>query len=178
MAKASQSPSRLDHKFLAVDVDYRDGTACAAGVLFDNWADSEPRGTVHSMVDIESDYRPGEFYLRELPCILALIEEHGLAPEVIVVDGYVYLDGPSKPGLGRRLFDALGSKANVVGVAKNKFRGIADDYAVLRGQSKHPLFVTAEGIDIEAAKKAVRSMHGENRIPTLLKLVDQECRTR
>lgn len=167
-----------DCRFLAVDVAYRGDTASVAGVLFADWKDRQPSEVVHSEVAIAGDYQPGEFYLRELPCVVALIEEHQLSPEVIVVDGYVYLDGHTQPGLGRRLYDALGGSVTVVGVAKAPFRGISDDYAVRRGKSERPLYVTAEGIGLEVAKEAVRSMHGEHRIPTLLKLVDSECRTR
>jgi len=48
---------------------------------------------------------------------------------------------------------------------------------VLRGDSRRPLYVTAAGLDPAAAALHVRSMHGPFRIPTLLKRVDQLCRT-
>jgi deoxyribonuclease V len=46
---------------------------------------------------------------------------------------------------------------------------------VLRGQSRQPLFVTSVGLEDDAAQ-CVRKMHGEFRMPTLLKRVDQLCR--
>lgn len=42
-------------------------------------------------------YQPGEFYRRELPCLLAVLA-CGPVAEVIVVDGYVWL-GPERAGL-------------------------------------------------------------------------------
>ena len=73
----------------------------------------------------------------------------------------------------------------VIGVAKNRFRsyvsGSADDPAfesieLLRGDSNRPLFVTAIGMAPRDAAALVRSMHGANRLPTLLKRVDRLCR--
>jgi deoxyribonuclease V len=38
------------------------------------------------------------------------------------------------------------------------------------------LFVSAVGIGVDEAAKAVRAMHGPHRMPTLLKLVDRAAR--
>ena len=43
---------------------------------------------------------------------------------------------------------------------------------VLRGESKKPLYITAKGIDLHKAAEFIQKMHGDFRIPTLLKLVD------
>ena len=65
----------------------------------------------------------------------------------------------------------------VVGVAKQAFAdGVAKP--VLRGASKQPLWVTAVGTDVNSACERVRAMHGEHRIPTLLRRVDALCRGR
>jgi deoxyribonuclease V len=161
---------------LAVDVHYSHRGATVAGVLFHGWKDENPVLEVASFLDATADYRPGEFYLRELPPIMRLIEEHGLFPECIVVDGFVYLDGVSTPGLGKRLFDALGGTVTVIGVAKNRFRGIGERYAVFRGSSRRPLYVTAAGMGLENARGCILRMHGNYRIPTMLKLVDRLSR--
>jgi len=121
-------------------------------------------------------YVPGSFYQRELPCLLAALERAALEPECVVVDGYVWL-APERPGLGAKLFEALGSRVPVVGVAKTAFAG-AESIAlpVLRGESQKPLLVTAAGMEPDLAAERVRSMHGRHRIPTLLKRVDRLCR--
>ena len=48
--------------------------------------------------------------------------------------------------------------------------------SIYRGDSAKPLFVTAVGMTLEEAKAHIASMHGEHRIPTLLRRVDQLCR--
>ena len=117
-----------------------------------------------------AEYAPGQFYLRELPCLLAVIDRLDALPRTIVVDGYVFL-GPERPGLGAHLYDALAGNVPVVGVAKRPFR---DAFAVpvRRGESARPLYVTAIGLAVGEAAAHVRAMHGEHRIPTLLRRVD------
>lgn len=82
---------------LAVDVDYREDKAVAARVLFQNWEDSEPVQELISEIHKVAEYEPGQFYKRELPCVLALLQQLEQVPEFIVIDGYVYLDGNQKP---------------------------------------------------------------------------------
>ncbi len=116
------------------------------------------------------------FWRRELPCILAILKQLPALPAVIVIDGYVWLDGDGRKGLGAYLFDALDGKVAIVGVAKRAFRGSAHAAPVLRGSSDRPLFVTANGMPPVEAAAAIASMHGKHRIPTLLKRVDERCR--
>ncbi|GAB2190084.1 endonuclease V [Sessilibacter sp. MAH1] len=160
---------------LAVDVQYDDNSAFVAGVLFDEWNSEEPKAEYISFLRKIEEYIPGDFYKRELPCILRLLDEHRIAPSCIVVDGYVYLDGKQIPGLGKRLFDALDKRIEVVGVAKKGFKGIASECEILRGKSEKPLYVTSTS-DIEVAKYRIMNMFGGNRIPFLLKRADQLCR--
>ena len=120
-------------------------------------------------------YVPGEFFRRELPCILAVIGQIKETLTALVVDGYVRLrDGP---GLGQHLYDHYGQKIPVIGVAKSYFHD-APAVEVFRGGSRRPLYVTAAGIDVNRAAEHVRGMHGPNRIPMLLKRVDQIGRGR
>ena len=161
---------------LAVDVDYRDGCAYIGGVTFENWTDNNEKDAFVSFLDNVNEYIPGQFYLRELPCILRLIEEHELKPKYVVIDGFVFLDGESKPGLGKYLYDALNNKVAIIGVAKKPFKGISAAYEVYRGLSKNPLYVTSIGVALDDAKTFIRSMHGNYRVPTLLKRVDYICR--
>jgi deoxyribonuclease V len=161
---------------LAVDVHYSATTAFVAGVSFATWESESADHEYTSLVKGVADYEPGKFYKRELPCILQLLREHSLEPECIVIDGYVFLDGASIPGLGKHLYDALNASTPVVGVAKQSFRGIPERYQVLRGNSMRPLYVTAVGMPLAEAKLHVQAMHGDHRIPELLKRVDQLCR--
>lgn len=161
---------------LAVDVDYKNTTAHIAGVAFTAWQDTEPLAIYSSSLAGIENYVPGEFFKRELPCILTLLAEHSLKPECIVIDGYVYLDGVEKPGLGKHLHDALKQKISVIGVAKQPFKDIPEFCEVYRGHSKKPIYVTVEGVLLDDAKHHICSMHGKFRIPVLLKMADQACR--
>jgi deoxyribonuclease V len=158
-----------------VDVHYAIDTATAACVLFDAWTDEEPLRSIVRVLGRPAPYVPGQFYLRELPCLLAVVEPLRAELTTVVIDGYAWLT-PATPGLGARLFDALGRTTPVVGVAKTGFRGAASAVQVFRGTSDKPLFVTAAGLPFEIAAELVRSMHGPHRIPTLLRCVDRLAR--
>lgn len=161
---------------LAVDVHYEKQSGMVAGITFESWSDVTPGNIYLSTIERVRDYIPGQFYQRELPCILKLLSEHGLQPDYIVIDGYVYLDRYSKPGLGKHLYDALFGKVKIIGVAKKPFAGIREDFAIFRGSSKKPLYITSIGEACSAAKLYIMSMHGAHRIPAMLKKVDQLCR--
>lgn len=162
-----------DHTIVCVDVDYRDDGARAGLVAFADWGDAVAIAERVEVVLEVAAYEPGQFYKRELPCLLRVLE--GLKPRLIVVDGYVWL-GDDRPGLGAHLFRALDGRAQVVGVSKTEFTSATRAIPVLRGGSARPLFVSAEGIELGGAADAVRSMHGDHRIPTLLRRVDRLCR--
>lgn len=123
--------------------------------------------------DRVSEYEPGQFYKRELPCILELLNTLEHFPDIIVIDGYVTLGSDEKPGLGKRLYDAIEGKAIVIGVAKTRFQDTPESAEVYRGDSKRPLYVTAIGIELSQAKGFIQDMFGEHRIPLLLKQVDR-----
>ena len=162
---------------ICVDVDYRDDHAVAAGVLFRAWADETPPGEVVERIDGIAPYVPGEFFRRELPCLLALLARVGEPIDLVVIDGYVWLADESRPGLGGHLYEALGRTTPVIGVAKTCFRSATLAVPVHRGEeAKRPLFVTAAGIGVEEAARHVADMHGVHRVPTLLKRVDSACR--
>jgi deoxyribonuclease V len=158
-----------------LDVDYRDTEGFAAGIVFRDWSDAKATDERVVRVAGVQPYEAGQFFRRELPCLLAVLRV--LPPvETVIVDGYVWLDGPSKPGLGAHLYQALDERVAVIGVAKTKFRGAHGVREVTRGASKRPLFVTAAGMEPEVAADFVRCMHGNYRIPTLLVRVDYLCR--
>ncbi len=160
-----------------IDVDYRTDHAKAACVLFEKWADAQPFALIVKRINHVEPYVPGEFYRRELPCILAVLERNPSSLDVVVIDGYVWLDSNGRPGLGAHLHRALGEKIPIIGVAKKPFAGAAPEL-VLRGFSTNPLYITAAGMDSKIAAERIRSMDGPSRIPTLLKRVDALCRSK
>ena len=162
---------------LALDVHYEGRGARAVGLGFADWSDATPQGHVTVEIGAVEPYAPGQFYLRELPCLLAVIGEYAQPPEVVIVDGYVWLGADRRRGLGAHLHDALGGDIPVIGVAKTRFRDTPSETEVLRGQSRHPLHVTAAGMDPATARDRIGRMHGPYRIPTLLAAVDRLART-
>lgn len=159
---------------VCVDVDYGESAVTTACVGFTEWDDADASFVRVVRSDVApAPYEPGAFYKRELPHLLEVLRAiEGL--DVVVVDGYVWL-GPERPGLGARLHAALGGHVAVVGVGKTRFAS-ADPASVQRGESQRPLFVTAIGIDLDEAARAIGRMHGEYRMPTLLKKVDRLAR--
>jgi deoxyribonuclease V len=159
-----------------VDVDYRDPEALAACVLFSDWTDAVSLEAVVKRIPAIQPYEPGQFYKRELPCLLAVLGKARANVDVVVVDGYVWLGDETRPGLGAHLHQALGGKVPVIGVAKTHFHGATAARPVLRAGSFRPLYITAVGADLDKACRDIQAMHGCHRIPTLLKQVDQLCR--
>lgn len=154
-----------------LDVSYHNDVAYAAAVIFRNWPDANAVDEKVIRIPDVQPYEPGRFFRRELPCLLAVLKT--LLPiHSAIIDGYVWLDGVSKPGLGAHLYQALDGQVAVVGVAKTKLQGADRACEVIRGTSRRPLFVTAVGLPPELAAEYVRSMHGKYRMPTLLARVD------
>ena len=159
-----------------VDVHYEGEGARAACVTALKWDDATALDEWTVEVPHVAEYRSGFFFERELPCILAVLKPAPTQPSVIVVDGYVVLNAHGRAGLGAHLFEHLGKRVPVIGVAKRSFAGGAFAKHVLRGSSQNPLFVTALGIPDAEAAKHVQRMHGPHRIPTLCTRVDHLCR--
>jgi deoxyribonuclease V len=183
----------LDAVLACVDVSYRPGdpgaqrgapgggtavpeSATAACLVWRAWGDPVEERAITARLENVAPYVPGAFYQRELPCLLEVLRRVEAPLEAVVIDGYVWLSADRRPGLGARLFEALGGGVAVVGVAKTSFQGAAFAEPVLRGGSARPLYVTAAGADPAAAAGWIRAMHGAHRIPTLLQRVDRLCR--
>jgi deoxyribonuclease V len=167
--------TKEDVLITCVDVDYREAIAVAAGVWFRGWQAGEPEREAVATIGEVAAYEPGAFYRRELPCLLEVLQR-GPRPQVVIVDGYVWL-GEGRPGLGAHLNRALGGDVAVVGVAKTRFAGAADAVEVCRGASRSPLYVTAAGVETAEVAARVIEMHGPHRVPTLLKRVDHLSRS-
>lgn len=156
---------------LAIKVERVGDGAVAAALAFDDW-DAPEASKVYStrIAQVDKPAR-GTLDLHELHCVLQLLHEHALAPDVIVIDGFVHLDAQETPGWGRHLHQALGGRVAIIGVSKKAMPGGPAQFQVFREEEAQPLVVTCVGIDIGAAKARLRTMHGKRRVPTLLKLV-------
>ena len=163
---------------LAFDTYYFNDRARTVCICFEKWSDDRPCNLYSEIIEGISDYQPGAFYKRELPCILSLLKkipEENI--EFIVVDSFIYLDDDGTHGLGGYLFEALNKKIPVIGVAKSPFHNNKENVReLLRGKSKNPLFVSAVGVDVEEACSMIESMKGEFRIPTILKILDRKTK--
>lgn len=159
---------------LAFDTYYYENKAKTVCVQFDEWTAISPSKIYSEIREGVEDYIPGEFFKRELPCILSLINQVDLNDvEVIIIDGYVYVDDEMKPGLGLHLHNALQQRIPVIGVAKTNFKTLDKlKVPLLRGSSLNPLFITSVGLDLNIASKSITAMAGAHRIPTLLKALD------
>lgn len=163
---------------IAIDVHYRGNMAKTVSIEFERWTDEHPINVHVIEIPVVADYVPGQFYKRELPCILEILKLSDLSKiTAIIVDGYVVLDDDEKKGLGGYLYEALNRQIPIVGVAKRSFHSLNEKViSVKRGESKNPLFVTQMGGDLEGYAKKVKEMEGAFRIPTLLKILDMETK--
>jgi len=158
----------------AVDVHYLStGGARAAAIVAADTAFSQVLAERVAVVPRVPPYRPGEFYLRELPPLRALLDDlSGLG--LLVVDGYADLDPGGRPGLGAHAHAEFAIP--VIGVAKSRFRTATHAVPVLRGTSVRPLFVTAAGMPGADAAELVRRMVGRYRLPDALRRADALAR--
>jgi deoxyribonuclease V len=158
----------------AVDVHYLSaGAARAAAILAADTAFAHVLAERTAVVPRVPPYRAGEFYLRELPPLRAVLDDlTGLG--LLVVDGYAGLDPCGRPGLGAHAHAEFGIP--VIGVAKSKFRTATHAVPVVRGSSGCPLFVTAAGIPRADAAGLVRRMAGGYRLPDALRRADTLAR--
>lgn len=163
---------------LAIDVHYKQEYAKTVVVLFEDWTSEIPKEVIEVTTLEVVEYEPGFFYKRELPCLLEALQKVNLSTiDVIIIDGYVFVDDAYAHGLGGYLYEALDRKIPVVGIAKTKFqRNTATVMEVFRGESKNPLFVSSIGIGLDFVAQKTKEMHGNFRLPHLLKLMDQKTK--
>jgi len=159
----------------AVDVHYvADGGARAAAVLAADAAFAQVLAEHTAVLPWVPPYQPGEFYLRELPPLRAVLDTlSGLG--LLVMDGYADLDPGGRPGLGAHAHAESGIP--VIGVAKSRFRTATHAIPVVRGSSLRPLFVTAAGMPRADAADLVRHMSGRYPLPDALRRADTLART-
>ena len=158
----------------AVDVHYLStGGARAAAMLAADAAFAHVLAERTAVLPQALPYRPGQFYLRELPPLRAVLDDlSGLG--LLVVDGYADLDPDGRPGLGAHAYAEFGIP--VIGVAKSRYRTATHAVPVLRGSSARPLFVTSAGMPRADAADLVRRMTGRHRLPDALRRADTLAR--
>jgi deoxyribonuclease V len=154
----------------AADVHYPPGGgAVAALVVADDATFANLVAEHTARLPDAAPYRSGRFAERELPALRAVVAAAGRL-DLLVVDGYVQLDGQGSPGLGAHAATAFGLP--VIGVAKTRFRSADHAAEVRRGGSVRPLYVTAAGIPLAAAAALVGRMAGRHRVPDALRRAD------
>ncbi|AWI05521.1 endonuclease V [Clostridium drakei] len=157
------------------DVYYYENYAKASCVVFQKDEEERILAEYNILSDEINEYIPGQFYKRELPCILKLLEEVKENLDFIIVDSFVWLND-SKKGLGGYLYEALNYKTPVIGVAKTFFKDSTNYSEVYRGNSNKPLYVSAANLDLNYAAQFIKELNGEYRMPQMLKRVDQLSR--
>jgi deoxyribonuclease V len=163
--------------FVAVDVHYLPcGAARAAAVVAADASFCHLLADRTGQVAEVAPYQPGQFYLRELPPLRAVLD--GLdGMRLLTVDGYADLDPGGRPGLGAWAQAEFG--VPVIGVAKTAFRTATHAVPVVRGESSaRPLYVTAAGMPRHEAADLVRRMAGRYRLPDALRRADALARGR
>lgn len=163
---------------LAFDTYYFNNKAKTVCLSFEDWKMEDNYNVYTEIIYDVEEYVSGEFYKRELPCILSLLSKIELEKiTAIIIDGFVFLNDENKFGLGAYLYEKLDKKIPIIGVAKKDFATIDENRIELfRGKSKNPLFITSVGIDLVQASEKIKEMSGEHRIPTLLKELDRLTR--
>ena len=171
-------------KKLAIDSYYYSETDCyTVGFVFSHWNSKRPDYILESTVTEFSPYIPGEFYKRELPGILSIVQKVNLREfDTIILDGFTNLidnSGDFIPGLGERLESeiTIHNNLSIIGVAKTLF-GKSDlySYPLYRGSAKNPLWISitsGSSIDLNTAYNRINSMYGDNKLPDILKQLDK-----
>ena len=107
---------------ICLDVYYYEEYAKASGIVFQKDQEEKVIAEYNELIYNISEYIPGQFYKRELPCLLALLEKVKENIDFIIVDSFVWLDD-SKKGLGGYLHEAMECRTPVIGVAKTFYAG-------------------------------------------------------
>ncbi|WP_431137643.1 endonuclease V [Psychroserpens mesophilus] len=161
---------------VAFDVHYYNDFAVVGYVIFENELSSKPYKIGQVKCNTIEPYVSGQFYKRELPCLLKALAEINENINLIYIDANVWL-GYKQKGLGKYLFDAINKSIPIIGVSKSSFNKQTELIKpVLRGESKNPLFISSIGIELETACEKIKKLEGEFRIPRMIKLADSVCR--
>ena len=172
---------------VAFDTYYYGGFSYTVAGVFENWQSEKVKYFVCSRrAGIDAEYKPGELYKRELPCIMQCLEKINVDNvSSMVVDGFCWVvndKGERVPGLGKRLQDAVLEKyehhISVIGIAKNPYHtAIPNCKEITRGSSVKPLYITCtEDFFTEHYAEEIKLMYGEYRMPEIIKSIDTKTR--
>jgi deoxyribonuclease V len=174
----------MKKKKIAIDASYKEDSAYTVGVIFSSWDDTEPEKIIDCTVKNPGPYIPGEFYKRELKCILELLKLINLEDfDTIIVDGFIWIkkDGELTEGLGARLWQELNnSDLSIIGVAKSPFSDCSEySCSVYRGTGITPLYVQGVGkkMDNKKAGNIIKNMGGQYKLPDILKTLDKKTKS-
>ncbi len=93
--------------------------------------------------------------------------------DLVIVDSFVVSDDNGTLGPEGHFFEKLDQKIPVIGVAKSGFHlNKKITKALLRRESKKPLYILSTGIALDRAYEYIKAMHEKYRIPTLLQTLD------
>lgn len=110
---------------LAFDTYYYGETAKSVCLCFNNWLDSEPVTTYEEIICGISEYEPGLFYKRELPCIMSFLKKVELTCiEFVIIDGYAILDDYGKKGWVTYCLKSLKGEFQLLDLRKQNFTEI------------------------------------------------------
>jgi deoxyribonuclease V len=161
--------------FAAADVYYPgSGGARAAAVVAADAAFTHVLAEYTALTPEVLPYRPGEFYLRELPPLRAVL--HGIPGLGLLVGRWLrrsrstWQAGPGRARAHRVLHP--GDRRGQI-----RFRTATHAIAVRRGTSARPVFVTAAGMSRTHAAELIQNMAGRFRIPDALRRADTLART-
>ncbi len=160
---------------LTFDVYYYEKFAHVAGILFECGKEEKTIKKYTKIVYEVNPYIPGEFYKRELPCILSLLKDINETYDFILLDSYVYIKENHK-GLGAYLYEYLDKTIPIMGLAKNHFKDVENYRELERGKSKKKLYITSAGIDLDFSYNLIKNMEGQYRLPDIIKEVDKLSR--
>lgn len=176
-------------RILAVDTFYHPDKAKTVGVLFDSWDQDEPSMVIESWTTDFGPYIPGQFYLRELPPTMKLLEQVDIKEiGVLIVDGFLQVYdsevGRLEKGLGLRLGEILRIEKKdlvLVGVAKTDYREQGERWKLAepwkRGPlGSKPLWVQVDGMRIPDLMHGLGQMKGNCRLPDMLRILDKETK--
>ncbi|WP_314244628.1 hypothetical protein [Empedobacter tilapiae] len=76
---------------VAVDTFYYENKAKTIAITFDYWDNSNYTKYYSEELNISSEYIPGEFYKRELPCILSILKNFDIDTinEILLMDMFI-----------------------------------------------------------------------------------------
>ncbi|HEX2744949.1 MAG TPA: hypothetical protein VHN16_11170 [Streptosporangiaceae bacterium] len=108
--------------FAVVDVHYLASGGARAAVVVAEDAAFSAVPAAHTVIVLEvTAYRPGKFYLRDLPPLRAVLCGGVAGLGLLIVDGYADLAPSGRPGLGAHAHAHAEFGVPVVGLVKSAF---------------------------------------------------------